>query len=92
MGSRFTCILNQEYHHSPYLTQTKKKTNMEDRREFSGFTPLLVIGIMILAANGFLCFLFYARKRLRRKPENVLFFSQACADLMNGVIIIPSIP
>ena len=62
---------------------------MEDRREFSGFTPLLVIGVMILAANGFLCYMFYARKRLRRKPENALFFSQACADLMNGVIIIP---
>ena len=56
--------------------------------KFLEFVPLIIIGTSILTANGILCWLFFSRPEIRQKPENALFCSQACGDLVNVVFIV----
>ena len=46
---------------------------------------LILICTFIILANGTVCWLFYSRPRLHKKPENGLFCSQAFGDLLNVV-------
>ena len=52
------------------------------------FVPLRTVGILIMTANGTVCWLFCSREQIRHKPENGLFCSQAYGDLLNTVLII----
>ena len=53
----------------------------------SELIALILISICILLTNGTVCWLFYSRPRLNKKPENGLFCSQALGDILNIVLI-----
>ena len=64
----------------------KRPENMDSK--LFEFIPLMIIGILIIAVNGMLCWLFCSREQIRRKPENGLFCSQTCGNLLNIIFII----
>ena len=53
----------------------------------SELIALILISISIMLTNGTVCWLFYSRPPLHKKPENGLFCSQAFGDLLNMVSI-----
>ena len=51
---------------------------------------ITALALMIFAENGMVCLVFFIDKKLRKRQANIMVFSQACADLTNGILFVPA--
>ena len=50
---------------------------------------LVILGVMITVINGLIVISFLIRRKLRKRPANIMICSQACTDLFTALVYIP---
>ena len=81
----FNAISRTENH----TGSTRDDTTTSDEARIVNWAILAILGLLIIIANGMICWLFHKTARIRERNENALFCSQAIGDLLNGLVFVP---
>ena len=81
----FNAISSTENH----TGSSRDDTTTSDEARIVNWATLAILGLLIIIANGMICWLFHKTARVREKNENALFCSQAIGDLLNGLVFVP---
>ena len=63
--------------------------NNNNNERIRDLVVLVILGVMITVINGLIVISFLIRRKLRKRPANIMICSQACTDLFTALVYIP---
>ena len=66
-----------------------KTSSLHDHSSTRDLVVLAILGVTITVINGLILISFVMRRKLRRRPANIMICSQACTDLFTALVYIP---